>query len=176
VEDGRVASFSVDSVSPFLVMLPAPWWKSSAVFAPLLAGAVVVLAVALLAWPVTALLRRHYRLWPAHGGRPGRPWRYTRIAAGGALIALAAWTGVFAQLDGNIFAFSPAFDPGFVVLKLATAIFCIGGLAAALWDASRGWRERRWAGRAGSLSVVLAFATVTWLAVALKLAGYGTDY
>ncbi len=176
VEDGRVASFSVDSVSPFLVMLRAPWWKSSAVFTPLLAGAVIVLAVALLAWPISTLLRRHYRLWPVHAGRPGRPWRYTRIAAGGALTVLAAWTAVFAQLDGNIFAFSPAFDPWLTVLKLATAIFCGGGLAAALWDASSGWSGRRCPAKGGSLLVVLAFATLTWLAVVLKLAGYGTDY
>ncbi len=176
VEDGRVAVFSVDSVSPFLVMLPAPWWKSSALFMPLLAVAVVVLFASLLAWPITALLRRHYRLWPAHGGAPGRPWRLSRIAAAGALAAVAAWGAVFAQLNGNIFAFSPTFDAGFVVLKLATALFCAGGLAAALWDARRGWPERRWATKAGSVAVALAFATLTWLAVVLKLAGYGVDY
>ncbi len=176
IEDGRVAFFSVDSVSPFLVMLPAPWWKSSAIFMPLLAGAIVVLLVALLAWPAAALLRRHYRLWPAHAGVPGRPWRISRIAAAGALAAAAAWTAVFAQLNGNISAFTPAFDVGFVVLKLATAIFCAGGLAASLRDASRGWSERRWAARTGSLLLVLAFATIAWLAVVLKLAGYGTDY
>jgi CubicO group peptidase (beta-lactamase class C family) len=176
VEGGRVALFSVDSVSPFLVMLPAPWWKSSAIFMPLLAGAIAVLCVALLAWPATALLRRHYHLWPAHAGPPGRPWRLSRIAACGALAAMAAWMAVFAQLNGNIFAFSPAFDAGFVVLKLATAIFCGGGLAAALWDASRCWFQRRWAAKAGSLLLVLAFATLAWLAVVLKLAGYGVDY
>jgi CubicO group peptidase (beta-lactamase class C family) len=176
IEDGRVAYFSVDSVSPFLVMLPAPWWKSSAIFTPLLAGAIAVLLVALLAWPVTALLRRHYRLRPVHAGAPGRPWRITRIAAAGALAAVAAWTAVFVQLNGNLFAFSPAFDAGFVVLKLATAIVCGGGLAAALLDARRGWSERRWVAKAGSLLLVLAFAILAWLAVVLRLAGYGVDY
>jgi CubicO group peptidase (beta-lactamase class C family) len=176
VEDGKVALFSVDSVSPFLVMLPAPWWKSSATFTPLLAGAIVVLLVALLAWPATALLRRHYRLWPAHAGAPGRPWRLSRIAAAGALALVAAWSAVFAQLDGNIFAFSPALDFGFVALKLATAVFCAGGLAAALWDGWRSWSSRRWLARTGSALLVLAFATLAWLAVVLKLAGYGVDY
>jgi CubicO group peptidase (beta-lactamase class C family) len=176
IEDGRVAFFSVDSVSPFLVMLPAPWWKSSAIFMPLLAGALVVLLVALLAWPVTALLRRHYRLWPAHAGVPGRSWRISRIAAGGALAAVAAWAAVFAQLNGNISAFTPELDAGFFVLKAGTAIFCIGGLAVSIRDASRGWSQRRWVAKAGSLLVALAFATLTWLAAVLKLAGYGTDY
>jgi CubicO group peptidase (beta-lactamase class C family) len=176
IEDGRVAFFSVDSVSPFLVMLPAPWWKSSAILAPLLAGAIVVLSFALLAWPATALLRRHYRLWPAHGGTPGRPWRISRIAAAGALAAVAAWTAVFAQLNGNIFAFSPAFDAWFVALKLATAISCAAGFATAAWDAHRGWPGRRWITRAGSILVMLAFAILAWLAAVLRLAGYGVDY
>lgn len=176
VEDGRVASFSFDSVSPFLVMLPAPWWKSSAIFTPLLGGALIVLFVALLAWPATALLRRHYRLWPAHGGTPGRPWRISRIAAAGALAATAAWTAVFAQLDGNIFAFVPALDGWLVALKLATAVFCGVGLASSAADARRGWPGRRWIARAGSILVMLAFAILAWLAVVLRLAGYGVDY
>jgi CubicO group peptidase (beta-lactamase class C family) len=176
VEDGKVELFSVDSVSPFLVMLPAPWWKSSTTFTPLLAGAIIVLLVALLAWPATALLRRHYRTWPAYAGAPGRPWRLSRIAAAGALALVAAWGAVFAQLDGNIFVFSPAFDFGFVALKLATAVFCAGGLAAALWDGWQSWSSRRWLARTGSALLVLAFATLAWLAVVLKLAGYGVDY
>ncbi len=175
-EDGRVAFFSIDSVSPFLVMLPAPWWKSSAIFTPLLAGAIVVLFVALLAWPATALLRRHYRLWPANAGVPGRSWRISRIAAAGALAAAAAWIAVFAQLNGNLFAFSPAYDAWYVLLKLATAISCAGGTVVALWDAQRGWSARQWPARAGSVLVALAFGTLLWLAVTLKLAGYGVDY
>ena len=176
IEGGRVALFSVDSVSPFLVMLPAPWWKSSAIFTPLLACAIAALLVALLSWPATALFRRHYRQWPAHAGAPGRPWRLARIAAAGTLAALAAWSAVFAQLDGNIFAFSPAFDAGFVALKLWTGLFCAGGLATASWDAWRGWSGRRWLARIGSTLLVLAFAALAWLAVVLKLAGYGVDY
>ncbi|HKX99580.1 MAG TPA: hypothetical protein VJL86_07665, partial [Steroidobacteraceae bacterium] len=176
IEGGRVALFSVGSVSPFLVMLPAPWWKSSAIFTPLLAGAIAVLLVALMAWPATALLRRHYRLWPAHAGAPGRPWRLARIAAAGALAALAGWSAVFAQLNGNIFAFSPAFDAGFVALKLWTAVFCAGGIAASLWDACRGWPGRRLLARIGSILLVLAFATLAWLVAVLKLAGCSVDY
>lgn len=176
IEDGRVAFFSVDSVSPFVVMLPAPWWKSSAIFRPASAFALAILVAALLAWPATALLRRHYRLWPAHAGPPGRTWRLARIAAAGTLAAAAAWGAVFAQLNGNLFAFSPALDAWMVALKLATAVVCAGGLAASMWDASCGWSGRRWAAKAGSLLLVLAFATLGWLAVVLKLAGYGTDY
>lgn len=176
VEGGRVVMWSVDSVSPFLVMLPAPWWKSSAVFGPLLAASLVVLACSLLAWPVVALLRRHYRLWPANAGPEGRPWRLARIAAAGALAALAAWAALIAQVEGNLFAYSPALDPWIVVLKIATTVACFGGLAAALWDARRSGVRRGWAARSASVLLALAFATLAWLAVVLRLAGGSTDY
>jgi CubicO group peptidase (beta-lactamase class C family) len=176
LKDGRVELFSVDSVSPFLVLLPAPWWKSSAILAPLFAAALVVILVALVAWPVTALLRRHYRLWPAHAGTIGRPYRWTRIAAAGLLTAFAGWSALIAQLDGNVFAFSPALDPLIAFLKVATPVFCAGGTALALWDAKRGWSGRRWIARIASVLLVLAFGTLLWLAVILKLAGVGTDY
>jgi len=173
---GRIEMFSVDSASPFLVMLPAPWWKSSAIFGPLLVAAIAVILASFLAWPVTALLRRHYGLWPASSGPPGLSYRLSRIAAAGTLATLAGWTAVFAQLDGNLFAFSPALDPWMVLLKVSTAIFCGGGLAVAAWDARRGWSGRSLATRGGSLMLVLAFAILVWLAVVLRLAGFGTNY
>jgi CubicO group peptidase (beta-lactamase class C family) len=176
VKHGRVEMWSVDSVSPFLVMLPAPWWKSSAIFAPLLAVALVALTGEIVGWPVTALLRRHYRLWPAYAGPDGRPWRLARIAAAGALAAIGGWAALIAQVDGNLFAFSPALDPWIALLKIATMASCGGGMVAALWDIVSGWARRRWAARAASVLLALAFATLLWLAVVLKLAGTSTAY
>jgi CubicO group peptidase (beta-lactamase class C family) len=176
VDDGRIELWAVDSSSPFLVMQPVPWWKSSAVVAPLLAGALAALLVALAAWPVTALMRRHYRLWPTHAGPRERSWRWTRILAAGVLAAGAGWSALLAQLEGNLFAFSPALDPWIALLKVATAVSCAGGTAAAVWDARRGWPGRRWPSRFASLLLVAAFALLLWTAAILRLAGYGTDY
>ncbi len=176
VEGGRIEMFSVDSASPFLVMLPAPWWKSTAIFGPLLVAAIAVILASLLAWPVSAILRRHYGLWPANAGPSGFYYRLSRIAAAGALATLAGWTALFAQLNGNIFAFSPALDPWIALLKLSTAILCGGGLVVAGWDVRRGWSGRSWATRGWSLLLVLAFVILLWLAYVLKLAGFGTNY
>jgi hypothetical protein len=92
------------------------------------------------------------------------------------LATFAAWSALIAQLDGNLFAFSPALDPLIAFLKVATAAFCAGGTALALWDAKRGWSSRRWTARIARVLLVLAFGTLLWLAVLLKLAGFGTDY
>ena len=176
LEADRVTMWSVDSVSPFLVMLPAPWWKSSAIFQPLLAVALLILAWSLVSWPTVALLRRHYRLWPAYAGPDGRAWRLARIAAAAALASLAGWAALISQVDGNIFAYSPALDPWIVALKIATTVACFGGLAVALRDVRRNWARRGWATRTASLLLALAFAILAWLAVALRLAGLSTDY
>ncbi len=176
LEGGRVAMWSLDSVSPFLVMLPAPWWKSSAIFGPLLALALVVMGCTVLSWPVTALLRRHYGLWPANAGPDGRWRRLTRVAALLTVLVLVAWAALVAQVDGNLFAFSPALDPWIVLLKVVTAAACVGGTVFAVLDAARHWARRRWAARAASLLLAFAFATLLWIALALKLAGYSSDY
>ena len=176
VADGRVELFSVDSVAPFLVMQRVPWWKSSTVFGPLLVASLAILLVALLAWPAAAVVRRHYGQWPAHAGPDGRSWRWTRISIAGVFAVVAGWTALLAQLNGNLFAFAPTLDPWIAALRISTAIVCVGGTAAALWDGLRGWPTRGWASRSTSFLLVLAFATLLWLAGVLKLAGFGTDY
>ena len=92
------------------------------------------------------------------------------------LATIAAWSALMAQLEGNLFAFSPALDPWVALLKIATTVVCVGGTAAALWDARRGWGLRGWLSRGASLLLVAAFAVPAWLALVLKLASYSTDY
>ncbi|HEU4517342.1 MAG TPA: serine hydrolase domain-containing protein [Steroidobacteraceae bacterium] len=176
LRDGRAELIGVNSSSPFLVLQPAPWWISSTVFAPLLAISIAVVFGSLIAWMVTALLRRHYRLWPANAGPAGRPYRWTRIACAATLAILACWMMLFAQLDGNLFAYSPALDPAVSLLKIATTLSCAGGLAAAAWDLLQPAAGRGWASRVSSVALAVSFAILLWLAVVLKLAGFGTDY
>ena len=176
IRNGHVELLGVDSVSPFLVLQPVPWWKSSAIFVPLLAAALTIILVSLVAWPATYLFRRHYRLWPVHAGPADRPYRWVRVAGAGVVALLAAWTVFFSQLSGNLFAYSPALDPWIALLKGATLIVCAGGTVVALWDLRARWPTASWPSRAASLLLVLAFGTVLWLAVVLKLAGLATDY
>ena len=165
LKDGRVALFSVDSVSPFLVMLPVPWWKSSAIFAPCLPAPSSSCSSRSLAWPATALLRRHYRLWPAHAGAPGRPWRvhahrvqraYSRRWLAGSLL--------FAQLTAtcsrtrrrSILVRSPEVRDRDLLRRRTSA--------SALWDACRGWSGRGGCARSGSVAARARFRDDTHVA------------
>ena len=83
VENGRVTMFTGDFISPFMVFTPPPAWKSPALVKWSLIGAVVALLLMVVAWPVAALVRRHYHAaYPLEGrqalahngcGSPPRP-------------------------------------------------------------------------------------------------------
>ena len=53
--------FSTDPISPFMVFDRTPWYRSGGVFLPILAVGLGALLLTVLAWPISALVRRHYR-------------------------------------------------------------------------------------------------------------------
>jgi hypothetical protein len=176
VENGRVTMFSVDSVSPFLVMQPAPWWKSSAILAPLLAVSLFAIMATALAWPAGAILRRHYGVTAALVAREAWAYRWLRLGCVAALLLLACWASVFGLVSSNLFAFSPALDPAIRALRVATLLIFFGATVAALWNARLAWGARGWASRGWGALLVLSFATLLWFVVAFRLAGVGADY
>lgn len=176
VDDGRVTMFSVDSVSPFLVLQPAPWWKSSALLSPLLLLSLLTILATVVAWPAGAILRRRYGAKLALAADELRIYRWVRVASIAALAVAAGWAGVIGLVAGGLFAFSPALDPWITLLRLATLIACAGGVGAALWNARIAWARRGWGSRCWSALLVLSFATLSWFSVACRLAGFGTDY
>ena len=60
VVDGKVTRFSAEPLASIMVFQRASWWQTPAVFLPMLFGSLVVLLLTVLAWPVSALVRRHY--------------------------------------------------------------------------------------------------------------------
>ena len=91
VEGGRVAMFTGDEISPFMVFLPTPWWRASVWLLPLLGLSLAALVLTLLLWPTAALVRRHYRVAFALEGRQASAHRLIRVAVALTLLALAGW-------------------------------------------------------------------------------------
>jgi hypothetical protein len=176
VENGRVTMFSVDSVSPFLVMQPAPWWKSAAILMPLLAVSLFAVIATTLAWPAGAILRRRYGVTAALGAHEAWTYRWVRLGCVAALVLLTCWASVIGLVSSNLFAFSPALDPAIRALRVATLLIFFGATVAALWNARLAWAARGWASKGWSALLVLSFATLLWFAAAFRLAGVGTDY
>ncbi|MDL2358531.1 MAG: serine hydrolase, partial [Pseudomonadota bacterium] len=88
VVDGHVQRWSFEPVSPFMVFEPVPWWKSSGWLLPAVGAGLLALLLTVLAWPASALVRRHYKTRYQLTGSDARAHRVIRVAA---LVELAVF-------------------------------------------------------------------------------------
>jgi CubicO group peptidase (beta-lactamase class C family) len=177
VENGRVVMFSVDEVSPVMVFLPIPWWRSSAWLVPLLAGAVVVLLLTVVAWPIGAIARRRYGVAFGLTGSEARAYRLLRVAALATILTFVAWIWTIAPLETDLSVFSPKLDPWIWILRLSSAVVFGGLVVIALWNARMTWIGKRgWSARLWNLVLVLACLAVLWVGIVFNLIGFGADY
>jgi len=156
----------------------APWWRSSAVTMPLLCTALGLLFVAVLSWPVAALVRRHYKL-PAT--RTGSELMANRVVHLSALLALAAFAGsmmLVLSMVSHIGDGLSARSDGLVisVRALGFLVFTFNALAA-LWNARVTWsfEENRWR-RLWSVLLLLASVLTFVYAQMFGLLGFSADY
>jgi CubicO group peptidase (beta-lactamase class C family) len=146
VIDGKVVRWSIDGISPFMVFDRAPASKSSAWIIPALYVSLGVLLITLLQWPVSALIRRHYKAPLTLQRRSLRVYRGVRVAAGLVFALAIAWLVSLSTLKAL-----PTYDPWLWFLQIAGLIVLVGGtLLAALnlrlvTREKRGWFRSLWA-------------------------------
>jgi hypothetical protein len=108
VVDGVVQRWSFEPVSPFMVFDRVPWWKSSAWLLPLVGAGLLALLLTVLAWPVSALVRRHYRAPYQLSGADARAHRRIRIAALAVFATFAGIATVITMMFSSLDRLSPA--------------------------------------------------------------------
>ena len=177
VVDGKVQRFSVEPVSPFMLWEPAPWWRSAAWLKTALMLGLGALFLTVLAWPVSALVRRRYKLRYTLVGPEARAHRIIRITA---LVVLAA----FVAYAGTVTAFLSNFDlltarNDWLVHLLRLLVLVVLPLAAlvSLWNAKvvlgskRAWTAKFWA-----IVLALSCLVVLWVGLAFHMMGYSASY
>jgi hypothetical protein len=177
VENGRVTRFGVDEF-PFMLFEPVGWWCSSAWLLPLWIASLVVLALTALAWPVSALVRRHYGAAYGLTGADARAHRIVRIASVLVVGITIAWI-VFLQMmqndSGSLT--SPGSDILVSSLRLLSFAVFVAGAAIALWNAWAVLRSRRrWLAKAWSVVLALSCLTVLYVGILFHLVGYSANY
>jgi CubicO group peptidase (beta-lactamase class C family) len=148
---------------PFMVFQKSAWYLNSAFNLPLIVASIVIMALALLLWPVSALTRRHYvqRLnWPPRD-RKLRLW--VRVACALGLIFLAGFALFFSMAEKDIAIVSPAYNPLLRLLQLLGWLACLGAVLA-IYNAVRSWREKdRWMGsKLIETAICLALLGFVW--------------
>jgi len=179
VEDGKVAMWSEDELSPFMVFQPTPAYRHPGWLLPLLYLSLAALVLTAVLWPVTALVRRRYGASFALEGRAATSYRLVRVAALASAAVMITWFFTITNML-QTFGVTAAMDPWITVLHLLSIVaFPLAALAAlwnvvAVWGARRGWRgafARGW-------SLVLAVSTLTllWVALVFHLIGFTLNY
>jgi CubicO group peptidase (beta-lactamase class C family) len=176
VENGRVVSFGYDEY-PFMLFEPVPWWWSSGWLLPLWIGGLVALGLTVLAWPVSALVRRRYRVKYELTDADARAHRLVRIAALLVVAVMLAWVFLAGLMETNLDWVGPRMDGPLILLRLLSGLIFIGGAVVGLWNAWSVIRsKRRLLAKFWSVMLALAFLIVLYVALIFHLVGYSANY
>lgn len=177
VKDGRVVRVSTDAVSPFMVLEPASAGTNTAWLMPALLLALALVLLAALAWPVRALVRRHFDAPFTLENDARRAWRLSRIFAWLVLLAVFGWVMLVVTFSGDIGSLGGPLDWLIILLRILTPVATIGLFLASAWHLWLCFRDgRRWTMKVGGALLVLAALVLVWVTFAFNLYGFSMVY
>ena len=162
---------------PVFVFQRVPWYRGATFGPALLIFTVGILLLALILWPVAAMLRRHY----------GRPLSLSPGARNLRLLVklfvlidvlvLVAWGVLLSYGAKHLIVFTAHFDPWFRVTQFFTAMGLFGVLFAVIY-AVTAWKERiLWRiGALGETILAAAFIGYGWIVFAAHLLSFHLRY
>lgn len=177
VEDGRVTRFGVEPFASIMVFEPVPWWKSSGWLLPAFGIGLGALLLTVLAWPVSALVRRYYGTPYRLQGRDARAHRIMRLAALAVLVVTFAYLGFLGTMLSNLDLTSPSSDTVVRVLRLLALVVLPIGALVSLWNLGVVWGgRRRWTAKLWALVLALGCLSILWVGAVFSMMGYTANY
>jgi CubicO group peptidase (beta-lactamase class C family) len=177
VENGRVVRFSFGEISPFMVFERVPGSRSPVWLVPALSMALTALLLTTLAWPIAALVRRHYGVPYRLTGRDATAHRYVRSAATAVVGLLIAWVVTVTMMMESYDLLSSTLDGWILVLQLLSVLVFLGAAAIGVWNTMvvvRG--PRKWYAKSWALVLAVSLLLVLWVALAFHLIAFGANY
>jgi CubicO group peptidase (beta-lactamase class C family) len=167
----------VDSEDPTSVFQAVPIYRSSALNLPLLLIALAILALTVIFWPISWLIRRGYGVQSTQSVPLRRVRLYTRLAAVFDVLYLFGWMMLLKPvLSLDLQVYSSALDP--VVRSLQWAgLGAIAAAAVGLWSTWRLFkldvsiRYRLWNG-----ALAAAMLCIVWIGFVGKLISFNLNY
>lgn len=173
VENGRVVRFGYDPY-PFMLLEPVPGRMSASWLLPLWIASLIAILLTALAWPVSALVRRRYKVAYSLTGRDAAAHRRIRLASLFVLLSMIAVGATLGLMFSDFKHLAPGIERWVFVLRLVTLIALVIGALTALWNAWVVLRsQRRWLAKLWSILLAISFLTTLWVGLAFKLAGFG---
>jgi hypothetical protein len=174
VVDGKVVRFSIDGISPFMVLDRVQWYADAAWLVPAIYCALAALLLTAVFWPITAIVRRRFGASLALRSEELRAYRLSKVGSILLLAGLGLWAFTVIRMfndfnnlsnkyNGNI-RFAEVF--GIVAFLLGSAFIALN-----LWTVWKG--TRRWPAKAWSIVLALSAFIVLWIAVVFNLFSLG---
>jgi CubicO group peptidase (beta-lactamase class C family) len=162
---------------PFMVFQESTWNLNSVLNLPLIVTSMVIMALALLLWPVAALARRHYGQKLTLSPSDRRLRLLVRIACALGLVFLAGFALFFSMAEKNIAIVSPSYNPILRLLQLLGWLACIGAFIS-VYYAVRAWKDQgRWIGsKVVEIAVCVALLGFVWFVFTWNLLHLSLKY
>jgi CubicO group peptidase (beta-lactamase class C family) len=184
VENGKVMMWG-EGDDPTGVYTPVPTWRHASWLSPLLLFSTVALLMTTLAWPVTALVRRHYSA-TLPKGVSARAYRVSHIAAAFQTLVIAAWLTILLGMMATFYItwlpyfISSSMDKWILATHLLSIAILPFGALVSLWYVAVTFRTRRERGvtlqRIWSLVLAASSLTVFYSAVIFHFIGFGVAF
>jgi CubicO group peptidase (beta-lactamase class C family) len=171
--NGKYLGFISDDLPPVLLFQKAPIWAN-----PLpLAISLGLLALYVVMWPLSMLVRRKYGQSFGLTGTPASAYRLVRFAALADVLVVVAWVAFLQSLNNDIGGLTNKVDMPIMILELLGILVVLGGLVG-LWNLSVVWRDgaRSWLGKLSSLVLAAALLGMAWVVVSLHMIGWNTNF
>jgi hypothetical protein len=177
VLDDHAPALYCDYFAPSSVLQPVPVWRSANWNIPLLLAALLVLIVAVLEWPASALLLRVAATAATGTGSSSRECAMTRIACVLNLVFLGGIIVLISVASSPAhFSLTYVLDPWLRLLQIIGALGVLG-TGICLRQAYGAWASgNSWWGRGWKSLVAAACLAVAWFAIAFDLLRWRVDF
>ncbi|MCC8362920.1 beta-lactamase family protein [Lysobacter sp. A6] len=177
VVDGKVTRFSAEPIASIMVFQRAAWWQTPAVFLTMLFGSLIALLLTVVAWPVSALVRRHYGAKYALAGADARAHRWVRIASLAVLASVGGMVAMIFIMMSDLGSMGPSADTMVILMRSITTILLPIGAAISLWNAWTVLRSNRriWA-KLWSVVIAASCLALLFVGIATHLVGFSANY
>jgi CubicO group peptidase (beta-lactamase class C family) len=174
---GGIKMFSITPYAPIIEFLPAPTSLNAGWILPVAGLALLIIFLAALGWPTTAIVRWRYGYKWDLAGRPLLLHRLTRATAWLFVILVVGWMAIFQILNSDLSALDDGLDVWMRLLQLVLILAILGTLAA-IWNA---WKVttspgRHWFRTGWSILIALAAAFLVWLCLNVGLLTASLNY
>jgi len=177
VVDGKVTRFSAEPFASIMVFQRAAWWQTPAVFLTMLVGGLLALLLTVVAWPVSALVRRHYGVRYPLTGQDARAHRWIRLASLAVFASMAGMIAMVFAMMSDLAMMSPSSDGMVMAVRILVTLLLPLGALVALWNVWVVLRSTRslWA-KLWSVVLAASCLSLLWIGIACHMVGFSANY